>query len=381
MKIMVIGTGMMGSAIIRDLAATSKACEITAADADVSTARKASEEASCSRRPVRPVQLDLTNAGRAVDLMREHDLVIGAYPERWAVRVTEYALDAGSDLVDITALWNWEQRAKMDPQLREAGVTVIPGCGLAPGLSNILMGIAAERVKSPHTGVIMAGGLPQKPRPPLDYALVFSFETVIDEYTVRPRIIRSGKIQEVAPLSGLETATFDQPVGEAECFYTDGLTTLLDTMPRRGLQEVVEKTVRYRGHRDKILFLAECGFFSDTPIRGEEFTPRQFTSAVLTPLLQTGDFEDVSCLRVIVRGDSAVQFDLMDYYDGDTGITSMARTTGYTCSIIAQMLVDGHIRQKGFLPPEEAITDRNYGVFEEQLKRRSINVIERRTGG
>ncbi|MFO8059795.1 MAG: saccharopine dehydrogenase C-terminal domain-containing protein [Bacillota bacterium] len=382
MKIMVIGSGMMGLAIVSDLAARSRADQITAADRDPAAARRAVKGGASSAARIIPTELDLCDADRAVRLMRDHDMVVGAYPEEWAVRATEYALEAGTHLVDITALRDWESRAKMDRQLKRAGIAVIPGCGLAPGLGNILMGIAADRVTNPHAGMIMVGGLPKDPGPPLDYTIVFSLDTVIDEYTVRPRIITGGQIRSVDPLSGLEPVTFDPPVGEAECFYTDGLTTLLDTMPRRGLREVAEKTVRYPGHRDRVALLAKCGLFDEQPleVEGATIIPRRFTSSVLTPLLRDEEAEDVSCLRVTVRGEDAVQFDLVDHFDRANGVTSMARTTGYTCSIVAQMLADGHIAQRGFIPPEEAITERNYREFHRQLRQRGIHVIEREPG-
>ena len=381
MEVLVIGSGMMGTSVVKDLSEADGVTRITAADRDLSIAQRVKEQWSPAKAVIEPVQMDLRNASQVVNLMKEHDMVVGTYPERWALRVTEYVLEAGVDLVDVTALQGWEQRAQMHEQLVSAGITVIPGCGVAPGLANILMGIGTERVNHAQTGKIMVGGLPQSPRPPLDYAVVFSFETVIDEYTVSPRIIKDGRIHEMKPLSGLENVTFESPVGEAECFLTDGLNTLLGTMPKRGLQNVEEKTVRYKGHRDTMAMLLDCGFFGEEPIEvegvdGAKVTPRQVTSSILTPLLQVGDTRDVTCMRIVVYGDERIQFDMMDYYDDDSEISSMARTTGYTCSIVAQMLAAGHIDKKGFLPPEEAITDKNYGELDEQLKRRGINVIE-----
>ncbi len=385
MKVLVIGSGMMGTSVVKDLSEADGVTHITAADRDLGVAQSVTQRWSPARAVIQPVQMDLGNARQVVDLMKEHDMVIGTYPERWALRVTEYVLEAGVDLVDVTALQQWEQRAQMHEQLVSAGITVIPGCGVAPGLANILMGIGTERVNHAHTAKIMVGGLPQSPRPPLDYAVVFSFETVIDEYTVNPRIIRDGRIHELKPLSELENVTFESPVGEAECFLTDGLNTLLRTMPKRGLQHVEEKTVRYKGHRDTMAMLLNCGFFGEEPVEvegleGVKVSPRHLTSSILTPLLQAADTRDVTCMRVVVHGDEGIQFDMMDYYDEDSEISSMARTTGYTCSIVAQMLAAGHIREKGFLPPEEAITDRNYGELEQQLKRRGINLVASRPG-
>lgn len=378
MRALVIGSGMMGTAVVKDLSEVDGVSRITVADRDFAAACSVGDRWSSDPTVIEPVQMDLGDAGHVVELMKNHDVVIGAYPERWALRVTQYVLEARVDLVDMTALQEWERRAEMHDQLGSAGVTVIPGCGVAPGLANILMGIGTERVRNPHTGRIMVGGLPQSPQPPLDYAVVFSFETVVDEYTVPPRVIRDGEMQAVPPLSGLENISFDPPVGEAECFLTDGLNSLLWTMPARGLRNLEEKTVRYRGHRDSMALLLECGFFADEPIQveGAQVTPRAVTSAVLTPLLQTGDTRDVTCMRVVVCGDEVIQYDLMDFYDDSSGITSMARTTGYTCSIVAQMLASGRIPKKGFVAPEDAITGGNYDEFESHLKERGIEVLE-----
>lgn len=383
MRALVLGSGMMGTAVVKDLSEADSVSHITVADQEFEAASRVGKMWASNRASIEPLQLDLEDGDRAVQTMKKHDVVIGAYPERLALRVTEYALEAGVDLVDMTALQEWEKRAEMHEELSCRGVTVIAGCGVAPGLANILMGIGTERVGDAHTGSILVGGLPQSPQPPLDYAIVFSFETVIDEYTVSPRVIRDGEIQVEPPLSGLEHVSFEPPVGEAECFLTDGLNSLLWTMPARGLKNVYEKTVRYRGHRDIMALFLECGFFDDQPVQveGVGVTPRAVTNAVLTPLLRTTDTRDVTCMRVTVCGDEVIQYDLMDFYDETSGISSMARTTGYTCSVVAQMLASGRIPKKGFVAPEDAITTGNFCEFERHLSRRGIEVIESRPVG
>ncbi len=378
MKVLLVGAGMMGTAVAKDLVETDYIAQVTVADFDADAAHTAKQKCGGFDTSIEAVQLDLADKRRSVQLMQKHDLVVGAYPERWAVRAREYALQAGVDLVDMTALHDLEKGIELDGRLQERGLTAIPGCGVAPGLSNILMGVGCERVDNPHTGIIMVGGLPQEPKPPLEYAVVFSFDTVIDEYTVPPRIIEEGEIRTKEPLSGLQEVHFDSPVKTAECFLTDGLTTLLYTMPKRGLQTVVEKTVRYPGHRDKLALLRDCGFFCDEPVEvaGTEISPREFTSALMTSLLYDEEARDVTCMRVIVRGDETVEFDLMDFYDEEEGVSSMARTTGYTCAAVARMLMEGHIAQKGFVPPEEAVGERNYQELKRRLRQRDIKVIE-----
>jgi len=371
---------MMGAVIAKDLADALDVEGVIVADIDPARLR------DCLRRWDHPLISAHHLAGDGEDamlrLISEADVVAGAYPERQATRYAELAVRAGTSLVDLTALWRWEERLALDERAKEAGVTIVPGCGVAPGLSNILVGIGVGRVGRPESAVAMVGGLPQNPVPPFDYSLVFSLDTLIDEYTVPPRIVVDGQVKTVDPLSGVETVRFPEPVGECECFYTDGLTTLLETMKPWGLKFLAEKTVRYPGHVEKMGLLSRCGFFRDEPVEvdGARVVPRRVARALLEPLLTAGDPRDVTVMRVEVTGEGEpgyIAFELVDFYDEDAGITSMARTTGYVCSSVCLMVARGEIERTGVLPPETAIDEGNFTRLLEMLREKRIDIDTR----
>ncbi len=416
-KVLVLGAGLMGPAIASDLVKHRIADHVIVADIDPARAAEAAraaqecavrsgtdrqgagaaagreEDAAAAPAEVRceSMALDLRDRRALVEAMRRVDVVAGAYPVAAVREVTEAALEAGVHLCDLTDLTGSAEGFDIfdyDEEARRAGVILVPGCGLAPGLSNALAGQGASRLEPPLRGVLYVGGLPQDPRPPLGYRLVFSIETLLDLYVAPSLIVRDGKTLVVSTLDGLEEVEFPEPVGRCEAFYTCGLGTLARTGPRMGFQELSEKTVRYPGHRDKVLFLRQCGLLSQQPVLvdGVEVVPQRLTAAVLMPLLRQGDERDLSVLRVVVEGRKAgrtarLTFEMIDFYDREARVTSMARTTGYTCSIIIGMVLRGRFGGPGVAPLERVFADADrYAELREELARRDM-VIEERVEG
>ncbi len=407
-KVFVLGAGLMGPAVASDLVKHRIADHVIVADIDPARAAEAARAAQeCAVRPrtdrqgtgaaaaAAPAEvrcegmaLDLRDRRALVEAMRRVDVVAGAYPVAAVREVTEAALEAGVHLCDLTGSAEGFDIFDYDEEARRAGVILVPGCGLAPGLTNALAGQGASRLEPPLRGVLYVGGLPQDPRPPLGYRLVFSIETLLDEYVAPSLIVRDGVTIEAPALDGLEEIEFPEPVGRCEAFYTYGLGTLARTGPEMGFQELSEKTVRYPGHRDKVLFLRQCGLLSQqpVPVDGVEVVPRRLTAAVLTPLLRQGDEADVSVLRVVVEGRKAgrtarVTFEMVDFYDREARVTSMARTTGYTCSIIIGMVLRGRFGGPGVAPLERVFADADrYAELREELARRDMVVTERTDG-
>jgi len=381
--VLVLGAGLMGPAIVDDLFRYGIADRVVVTDID--PGRVQGVVSRFGRDRCQGLVLDLWDRGALVETMRRADVVAGAYPVAAVRQVTEAAIEAGVSLADLTGSAEGFDIFDHHPAARAAGVTLLPGCGLAPGLTNALVGQGAARLDRAVEGVVYVGGLPLRPEPPLNYRLVFSLETVIDEYVAPALIIRDGQLVAVEALDGLEEITFSPPVGRCEAFYTYGLGTLARTGLAMGFRRLAEKTVRYPGHRDQVLLLRECGFFATEPVRvdGQEVVPRRVTAALLTPLLQRGDEADVSVLRVVVRGERAGkpagwEFEMLDFYDEATGATSMARTTAYTCSILVGMLLRGRIGDRGVVPLEHAFADAQlYAEFRLELDRRGIRVAER----
>jgi lysine 6-dehydrogenase len=314
---------------------------------------------------------------RIVKVIRDSSVVVCALPQKLAVAGDTAAIDAGVNVVDIAFE---DDQVQLHSRLVEKGLTLISGCGLAPGLTNILSRRAVDELDKAYSVYIKVGGIPQNPQPPLEYRVVFSLETVWDEYLKPARIIREGHIQAVPALSGLETVNFPQPFGRMECFYTDGLSTLIHTMKGR-VRELEEKTVRYPGHAEKIETLIECGLLQSEPIAvgDTQITPRRFLTALLTPKLELGDEKDATLMRVDVTGEKdrrkvKYTYQMVDLFDMERGITSMARTTAFPGMIVALMLARGEIGGKGLVPPEDAITEDAFEKYIAELHRRGVHV-------
>ena len=313
-------------------------------------------------------KVDVKKKPILIKLLRNFDVIVGALPPDFGFEMMKTAIEAGTDVVDISFVP--ENPLKLDSLARKKKVKVVPDCGVAPGISNMLIGHAISELKKVNEVYIKVGGLPVKHGPPLDYKIVFSFETVIEEYTRRVTIVKDGKLKEVKPLSGLEELDF-KGFGKLECFYTDGLRTLIHTI--KGVKEMDEKTIRYPSHTVKIRTLLDCGFFDTDFIefKGMKIKPRDFSLKLLAPKLALGKEKDFTLLRVDVKGEKHLRYELIDYYRA--GVTSMARTTGYPCAIVARMMKK--IKGIGVIPPEKLGMDNV--IFSEilkQLRKRNITI-------
>jgi len=252
MKIMVLGAGMMGTAAAKDLVKSDTVSEVVLA----SKFKREIEEAASKIKSTKisTTLVDATDAASLSKLLKHEDVdvVINALPHG----VSFYALKTEvNERVNVVDLAFEDEYMTLNKVARENDIIVVPGCGVAPGLSNMLVGYAASKLEEARMVKIMVGGLPQKPKPPLEYRIVFNLESVWQEYTEKVRIVRNGKVVEVEALSGLEEI-FIPGIGELECFYTDGLASLIFTYkeiePLRNVEEMCEKTIRYPGHAQKI---------------------------------------------------------------------------------------------------------------------------------
>ena len=308
---------------------------------------------------------------------------MGALPHAFSEYAILSTIRAGVDFVDLIFGWRFS-RTGIDSAAKKKGITIIPACGLAPGLTNILAMAGAEQLDKVNEIHIKVGGIPEKPRPPLNYRIVFSFEAVLEEYLRDARIIKHGKIIDVPALSGLETLSFPNPIGRCECFYTDGLSTLVQTM--RNVPEMDEKTIRWPGHVDQLKTLIECGLLDMAPVEFDQtrIVPRKFVSRLLSDKLMLGRDRDLTLLRVDVTGKKGKRrvhrrYEMIDHYDATHGTTSMARTTAFPCAIAAQILGSGRVATKGVCPPEIAFRNELREEFLTYLKQRGLRITSRTT--
>ena len=377
MKALVLGCGKIGPVAAKDLAESMGSIEVVVADKDGKKAEKVSEE--IGRDNVSWVQLDILNSRESVNALKDYDLVLGFLPGSIGYHLVKTCVDAGKDLVDVSFMS--ENPLGLNDEALKANVTVIPDCGLAPGISNVLVGHAVEKLDGVQHIHIMVGGLPEEPVPPLGYIITWSPESLIDEYTRKARIVREGEIVEVEALSGLEPVDFPD-VGRLEAFYTDGLRTLLYTI--RNVEDMWEKTLRYPGHAEKVTLLKDLGFFDEKPVSvdGLNVPPRKLTAKLFEQKLWKPKVKDIVVLRVEVSGfrnNERIRYvyHLLDSYDEKNGITAMARTTAYPASIIAQLMLKQAVEEKGVLPPEKiGMKDELFTAFLSELEKRGIYVKE-----
>jgi saccharopine dehydrogenase-like NADP-dependent oxidoreductase len=269
--------------------------------------------------------------------------------------------EAGRPIADIS--FSREDPLQLENVARERGVTAVVDCGVSPGLSNFFVGRAARDFNDVEEVRIYVGGLPYLRRWPYEYAVLFSVTDVIEEYARPARVFEEGRLVTRPALSEVER--IDVPgIGTLEAFLTDGLRTLLRTVPARTMKE---KTLRYPGHAEKMELLRETGFFDETPLElgaGTRVAPRQMTEQLLSRAWRLADDSDeFTYLKVIITGRKLgrtrrTTFELLDQTHGDTGTTAMARTTAFPCAVIARMLARGEYRDPGVRPLEMLAANR-----------------------
>lgn len=369
MRVVVLGCGRVGQAMVRDLAGEGD-WRITAVDVSDAAFGGFAGLANVETRAA-----DLADAGAVRDAVAGHDLAVGAVPGPMGAATLRAVIEAGVDVVDISFF-------EEDPfQLHELavrrGVTAVMDCGVAPGFSNLALGHSQTVFDEISSFVCYVGGLPEVRRWPYEYAAVFSPIDVIAEYTRPARLVERGSVVVREALSEVER--LDVPgVGTLEAFNSDGLRTLLKI---DGISEMKEKTLRYPGHAERMLMLRETGFFreDEVEVAGATIRPIDLTAQLLFPEWRLPEGEgDRTIMRIAVegrRGGGRMRrtWDLLDGYDHDNGVTSMARTTGYTCTAAVRALAAGMYTEPGLVPPE--VLGRTPGVYDfivERLAERGV---------
>ena len=345
-KILILGAGMVGRAIAIDL---SKKYKVTSVDID----RNALDLLS-GRPNIRTTFMDVTDTDALATVFRGFDLIVSAVPGFIGLQTMREVIDQKKDLVDITFLP--EDVFHLIPLAKAKGVTAIMDCGVAPGLSNYVVGYMSERMKIEEVK-IMVGGLPKIRTLPFEYKAPFSPCDVLEEYTRPARFVENGKLVVRPALSDPEPVEFEG-IGTLEAFNTDGLRTLITTM--REIPFMKEKTLRYPGHICLIKILKESGFFDKNPvvINNAEITPFDFTSKLLFNAWKLSpDEPEFTVMRIIIRGTEndvrkEIVYDLYDEFDPVERLSSMARTTGFTASATAEMIMSGVFSEKGVFSPE-----------------------------
>lgn len=374
MKVLVVGSGKVGSEISRDLARSDEVDSVIAVDASLDNLRLLRRNTD---KKIRTHQLSIFQRKRLHSLLGEVDLVCGALPGRLGFELLSEIVKAGKDIVDISY-------TPKDPFLlhriaKENGCRVVPQCGVAPGLSNMCVGDAYRQLDQMRSVEVYVGGLPEKPQPPLNYRIVFSLEDVVNEYSRPAHVIEGGKAKIVDALSGRGLLRFPG-VGMLEYFITDGLGSLPKSYPRT--KEMRELTLRYPGHAEMMDTLRILGFFERDPIRvfGAEVVPRELSIELLRKTMSIGSPGDLLALRVDVRGlvggkQYGFRYQLLDNFDRRSGVSAMSRTTAYPCTSVALLVGTGKIREIGVIAPEKIAQDQaQFGFVLDRLNKHGVKM-------
>lgn len=355
-KITVLGAGMVGRAMAGEL---SKKHLVASADVDAKALDLLPEASG-----IRKILLDVTDHEALASAISGSDIVISAVPGFLGLQTMEQVIRHKKDLVDISFLP--EDAEHLDPLAKESGVTVVMDCGVAPGMPNYIVGYHNERMKI-EAMEYMVGGLPKTRTWPFEYKAPFSPCDVIEEYTRPARYVESGRTVVKPAMSDPEKIFFDG-VGTLEAFNTDGLRSLIRTM--KHIPDMKEKTLRYPGHINLIMALRDAGFFGKetVTVNGKDVTPMDFTSRILFKAWELGEEEpEFTVMRISIRGTEQgvareITYDLYDEFDPAEKVSSMARTTGFTATGTAEMILDGIFTEKGVFPPE--LVGRNEKCFD-----------------
>jgi lysine 6-dehydrogenase len=379
MRMLVLGAGLQGSACAYDLLQNPEVSQVRLADLRFDHLPEFLKPLSGPR--LIPTTLDVRDREAVLAVMRESDAVMSAIPYYFNLALAECAVEAGVHFCDLGG--NTEivfQQKTLAERAAAKGVTVVPDCGVAPGMVNILAEHGIRQLDSVESVRIYVGGLPQEPEPPLDYQVVYSLEGVLDYYTTRSWVLRSGQRTQVTALSEREPIEFPEPVGTLEAFHTAGGLSTMAFRYEGVIPEMEYKTLRYPGHAEIMETIRELGLLDAEPteVKGVTVSPRDLFVTVVGPKLTKPKGKDLLALRVIVRGTKDGQpaerrFDLVDRYDERHGISAMMRTTGYSLSITGQMQVRRQVGPPGVWTPDECMPAEAYIA---ELRARGIELRE-----
>jgi len=379
MRMLVLGAGLQGSACAYDLLQNPQVTQVRLADIHLD--HLPPFLAPYSGKRLIPTPLDVRDRTAVLAVMRECDAVMSAIPYYFNLQMAECAVEAGVHFCDLGGNTEivFQQKELMD-RAKAKGITVVPDCGVAPGMVNILAQYGIEQMDSVDSVRIYVGGLPQEPEPPLNYQIVYSLEGVLDYYTTLSWVVRNGKRAQVTALSERETMDFPKPAGELEAFHTAGGLSTMAWRYEGKIPTMEYKTLRYPGHAEKMEVIRELGLLDLEPVdvKGTKVVPRDVFTSIVGPKLTKPKGKDLLVLRVEVKGKkggkpATRRFDLIDRYDEEHGISAMMRTTGYSLSITGQFQASGKVTPPGVWTPDECMPAKAYI---DELRKRGMDLQE-----
>jgi lysine 6-dehydrogenase len=389
MSYLILGAGKQGVAAAYDAIKFGAARRVVLADGAAAAARAGVQKLEKLLGPLLSPQktilksavFDARKKSALGALMKGHQALLSAVPYYLNPVIAEAAIAARVNYCDLGGYFEMTQKLqKLDGKAKKAGVSLIPDCGVSPGLCNSLAVAAMEALSTTESVKMYCGGLPQKPKPPLNYKIVFNLEGVIGNYFGKTYILRDGKIEFAPAFADYELVDTGGPLGKLEAVMTGGATSTCPWTFEGKIKTFEYKTFRYPGHFEKFQLLKDLGLLEESPLQvnGYKVSPRDVFVKAAGPRLAFPDDRDWLIMRVHAQGQkdgrpTEVIFDLLDAYDEATGFTAMQRTTGFSAAIVLEALARGEVRQKGAAPLETALSGRT--VLEE-IRKRGIQVKE-----
>lgn len=375
---LVLGAGLQGSACAYDLLQNPAVEKVIVADLNVDTLPPFLERYRNDPR-LELARVDARDEDAVLALMGRAQACMNAFPYYFNTQMARLAVKAGIHYSDLGG--NTEivfQQMELDEEAKAKGISVVPDCGLAPGMVNILAAAGIDELDEAETVKIRVGGLPQNPEPPLNYQIVYSLHGVLDYYTTLSWVLRDGEPKQVEALTEIEPVAFPEPVGTLEAFHTAGGLSVMPWTYKGKLRSMEYKTLRYPGHAELMRAIRELGLLDLQPVRvgDKEVAPRDVFIAAVEPRLKKPDSPDLVALRVEVEGKkngapARIVYDLIDYYDSENKISAMERTTGFSLSITGQLQVQGKATRTGVSTPDQCIPAAEYIA---ELAKRGIEI-------
>jgi lysine 6-dehydrogenase len=377
MRMLVLGAGLQGSACAYDLLQNPRVERVILGDVRLYHLPDFIDRYRGDAR-LELRQIDARDGSAVRAAMSDADACMNALPYYFNLDISRTAVEAGVHCCDLggnTAIVF--DQLKLHDAAAAKSVSVMPDCGLAPGMVNILAELGIARLDQTDSVKLFVGGLPQDPQPPLDYQIVYSLEGVLDYYTTPSWVVRDGQPKQVEALSEIENVRFDDPVGTLEAFHTAGGLSTMAWRYKGKIRTMEYKTLRYPGHAEIMRAVRGLGLLDLAPItvKGQTVVPRDVFITCAEPKLRKPQGKDMVALRVVVEGkqDGAakqVVFDLIDRYDQKNDISSMERTTGFSLSITGQLQADRKV-EPGVFTPDQAMPGE---LYIEELSKRGIEI-------
>jgi lysine 6-dehydrogenase len=386
MKVLVLGTGKMGYGLLKDLTAQKEVDEIVAADANIEAAKATNKRIGSDK--IKGVEkLDVTDKNATVKLIKSFDVVAAAIPRTFCDQAISASIEAGVNWADIAA--DFGTVFSLNEAAKKAGVTVVPHIGLDVGTDRILLGVGARKLDKVEKLFVACGGFPQKGTPgyynPINYKISWSWLFAIYGSVGKCKILKNGKTVEIKVLSDPTPIEFPEPLGKLEAFTNSGLIDVIDHLELKGVKDAYGQTIRWPGHCEMWNKLKDLHIMDNEPlkVKGVDVKPFDFWVALGDKYLQyEPDEGDTICQRVIVSGkkDGApaqYTYEFMEFQDFKNGLSAMAKTTAFPCSIVAQMIAKGQMNMHGVIHPAKIGYDEKLSnTFFAEMARRNIKITE-----